>query len=190
MHSRPFKKERERLGLSQRELAGKAGIAYKTLQLLESGRHDPRWSTLTKIGRALGLPPARLASVLAGAPAQADDDSAQRVSEEILEQGEASWKIFLFEFVDAFYRNPGPDLIARAPDPRSSHRVQALLASTTEFLCGRRMPAPWWCAGVPPLPQPWFVAETENLKAAALVESPAQFRRRNIFVLGNFLERA
>jgi hypothetical protein len=29
----------------------------------------------------------------------------------------------------------------------------------------------------------------ESLKATALVESPAPFRKRNIFVLGNFLSR-
>lgn len=189
MNSRPFQRERECLGLSQRELARKAGVAYKTLQLLESGRHDPRWSTLTKIGSALGLPAARLAAALTGASARTDD-SVEQISEKILNQGEASWKIFLFEFADAFYLNPRRDLIIRAPDPRSSHKIQALLASTVEFLCGPRMPAPWWCVGVPPLPEPWFVSETESLKASALVESAAQFRRRNIFVLGNFLERA
>ena len=90
MNSRPFQRERERLGLSQRELARKAGVAYKTLQLLESGRHDPRWSTLTKIGSALGLPPASLVSALAGAPTRADD-SVEKISEKILNQGEASW---------------------------------------------------------------------------------------------------
>jgi hypothetical protein len=34
------------------------------------------------------------------------------------------------------------------------------------------------------------VAGRESLKAMALVESPVWFRRRNIFVLGNFLDRA
>jgi hypothetical protein len=34
------------------------------------------------------------------------------------------------------------------------------------------------------------VSGVENLKAMALVESPAWFRRRNVFVLGNFLNRA
>ncbi|NCO37375.1 MAG: hypothetical protein COZ06_23865 [Armatimonadetes bacterium CG_4_10_14_3_um_filter_66_18] len=43
---------------------------------------------------------------------------------------------------------------------------------------------------LPPLPEPWFVSGIENLKATALVESPTHFRKRRIFVLGNFLERA
>jgi hypothetical protein len=30
----------------------------------------------------------------------------------------------------------------------------------------------------------------ENLKASALVESPVHYRKRKIFVLANFLERA
>ena len=67
----------------------------------------------------------------------------------------------------------------------------ALLASTVEMLCAeRRMPVPWWCGGAGILPAPWFVSGVENLKALALVESPAHFRKRNIFVLANFLARA
>lgn len=182
--------ERERLGLSQRELAQKAGIAFRTLQLLEWGRHDPRWSTLVKTAGALDMTAQELALSLeprAGTP----PDTAADVSSRTLEQGESSWSLHLFEFVDGFRRNPRSNLIVQAPDFRSSHRLQALLSSTVEFLCVEQgIPVPWWCAGVPPLPEPWFISETESLKASALVESPAQFRQRNIFVLGNFLERA
>jgi hypothetical protein len=49
---------------------------------------------------------------------------------------------------------------------------------------------PDWSRGVAPLPRPWFVSGIENLKASALVESPVCFRRRNLFVLSNFLSRA
>lgn len=182
--------ERERRGLSQRELAQKAGIAFRTLQLLEWGRHDPRWSTLVKTAGALGMTAQELALGLEPR-AGASPDTAAGVSSRALEQGESSWSFHLFEFVDEFRRNPQPSLIVQAPDFRSSHRLQALLASAVEFLCAEQgIFVPWWCAGVPPLPEPWFISETESLKASALVEAPAQFRQRNIFVLGNFLERA
>ena len=39
------------------------------------------------------------------------------------------------------------------------------------------------------LDKPWFVSGFENLKSTALIESPLNFRKRNIFVLGNFLTR-
>ncbi|MBI4056462.1 MAG: helix-turn-helix transcriptional regulator [Elusimicrobia bacterium] len=190
MGMRVFRTKREECGFSQRELAARAGIAYKTLQLLESGHHDPRWSTLVKIAQALGQtghdPEQVLASFLG-----MGGNSAAEVATRILKEGTSSWKLWLFQFVDAFRSRPDYGLLAVAPDPQLSHPIQALLASTVEFLCQEyKLPIPWWCAGVPPLPRPWFVADVENLKASALTESAAQFRRRNIFVLGNFLDRA
>lgn len=181
---------RERQGLSQRELARKAGIAYKTLQLLESGRHDPRWSTLVRIASALGRR-AELQEAATSSLLGPTGDSISEISSRIVEEGEDSWRLWLFNFVDAFERRPDRRWVVEAPDPRVPHPVLALLASTVEFLCRKHgISVPWWCAGVPPLSRPWFVAGIENLKAAALAESPAQFRRRNIFVLSNFLERA
>ncbi len=63
--------------------------------------------------------------------------------------------------------------------------------STVETVCAEvSLPSPGWCCGVEALDSPWFVAGIENLKASALIESPVRFRKRNIFVLANFLDRA
>ncbi len=102
-----------------------------------------------------------------------------------------SWKLWLGEFVDEFRRQANLQLVAEPPPPELPAQLRSLLASVVEALCAERgLPAPGWCQHVPPLPVPWFVAGMESLKAMALVESPAQFRQRNIFVLGNFLSRA
>jgi transcriptional regulator with XRE-family HTH domain len=50
---------RKQAGLSQRALALQAGVAYKTVQLVEAG-HDTRWSTLQKLAKALRMSPATL----------------------------------------------------------------------------------------------------------------------------------
>ncbi|MBI4051102.1 MAG: helix-turn-helix transcriptional regulator [Elusimicrobia bacterium] len=181
---------REERGLSQRGLALKAGIAYKTLQLLESGRHDPRWSTLVKISRALGYTEPSIEKALSNYMG-IFENSVVEVAAKITQEGNSSWKLWLFEFVDVFRKSPEPRLVSKAPDPDTNHGIQAIMASAVEFLCDeKKLSRPWWCAGVPPLPKPWFVSGVENLKASALVESPTQFRQRNIFVLGNFLVRA
>lgn len=181
---------RERSGLSQRVFAKKAGIAYKTLQLLESGGHNPRWSTLAKIAVALKIRDREITGLL-GPAKRAEADTAHSASLNILTGGENSWKLWLFNFVDAFRKSPHYRLVASEPDPRTSQRVQALLAATVETLCAKkRITPPWWTRGIPPLGEPWFTAETENLKATALLESPAAFRQKNIFVLSNFLSRA
>lgn len=118
-------------------------------------------------------------------------DSIKDISARIKKEGNSSWKDWLFNFVDSFKRTPSKKFVEEPPLPGTSPKIHALMASTVEYLCSsKRIPAPVWCARVPPLPDPWFVAEAESLKASALAESPAQFRKRNIFVLGNFLKRA
>lgn len=183
------KTRREYQGLSQRMLARRAGISYKTLQLIEAGKHDPRWSTVAKVIKALGLPIERLNAGMEryyGLKASTIAELSQR----LLEDGE-DWRQWLMEFVDEFRKKPSTETVLQPPDARLSPRLTALLASTVEYMCSEgRIAPPAWCLAAPSLETPWFVSELESLKASALVESPAQFRRRSIFTLGNFLERA
>lgn len=174
--------------LSQRELAYESGVSFRTIQLLEWGRHDPRLSTLKKVARGLHLPKG-LDKCIARF-FELSSDSITAVSLNILNEGEGSWPGWLFNFVDAFWRKPDQELIRTAPDPGLSPKLAALSASTVEALCAEaKLATPDWCEAVPSLKQPWFVSEMESLKASALAESPACFRKRNIFVFGNFLER-
>ena len=165
-------------------------MSFRSLQMIEAGQTDPRLSSLVKIASALGTSAPVLQAGLDRLVSE-DPDSVVGISRRISADGDASWKLWLFEFVDAFRRSPCEELVADPPAAETSDRIRCLLASTVEALCAeRRRPAPWWCAGAGILPAPWFVAGVENLKALALVESPARFRRRNIFVLANFLARA
>ena len=105
-------------------------------------------------------------------------------------QTEIDWRYWLFELVDDFRRTHRPELLS-PPARELSPQLQALFAGVVESLATEAdLPIPAWCEQVKALPQPWFVAGIENLKASALVESPLPFRRRNIFVLANFLARA
>ncbi|MBI2082263.1 MAG: helix-turn-helix transcriptional regulator [Deltaproteobacteria bacterium] len=185
----PIVKAREEKGLSQRRLAALAGISFRTLQLLESGRHDPQISSLEKIATALGYSRhafGRFIESLFESP----PDSVVGISEHILEEGEGSWKSWLFSFVDAFRTKPKRGFVDLSPLPETPVSMKALLASTVETLCDEvGMTCPEWCQSVPPLAEPWFVSGMESLKAMALIESPVHFRKRNIFVLENFLKR-
>jgi transcriptional regulator with XRE-family HTH domain len=186
---RNLKEIRDQRGLSQRGLAGLAGVSFRTLQMIEAGETDPRLSSLSKVALALGIPAGTVESELARLFA-VDPDAVVSISRRICEDGEASWKLWLFDFVDAFRRTPDRKLFDAPPVAETSERVRCLLASTIEELCNEcGLRRPWWCAGVGPLERPWFVAGMENLKATALIESPPNFRRRNIFVLANFLSR-
>ena len=46
--------DRKAAGLTQQELADRAGIRQETLSRIESGKHTPTLKTLKKIDRALG----------------------------------------------------------------------------------------------------------------------------------------
>ncbi|MCP9947957.1 helix-turn-helix domain-containing protein [Actinomadura madurae] len=55
-----IRRERERAGLSQTELARRAGLAKSTLSQLESGTGNPSVETLWALGTALSVPFSRL----------------------------------------------------------------------------------------------------------------------------------
>lgn len=180
---------RESRGFSQRSLAQKAGVSFGCIQQLESSQHNWRKESMQRVGQALDLPKdgfnyfcERYLSLI--------PDSVEEVSVRIHLDGDGSWKIHLFNFVDRFRSERNFELIERPPIFELAEPICALIASTVEALCSElEITAPSWCRGIPALKHPWFVAGIENLKASALVESPTTFRKRNIFVLNNFLER-
>lgn len=181
---------RKERGLSQRELANRAGISFRGLQLLEQGAHNWRINTLGHVADALQLPALGL-DLMVRHFMSLPPDSLQEISIRMALDGFNSWKTHLFDFVDAFRATRHKGLLAEPPITELDHRLQALCASTVESLCHQaRVRVPDWCAGIPALSAPWFVSGFENLKASALIESPAWFRSRNLFVLGNFLDRA
>ncbi|MHC4972100.1 MAG: helix-turn-helix domain-containing protein [Planctomycetota bacterium] len=181
---------RHRRGYSQRELARIAGVSFRAIQLLETHHHDPRLSTVEKVCDALGLPPAGVRWAIDRYLAD-EADSAFHASVRMYLGGVESWMVHLFDFVDRFRADPAPSRVRTPPAHELDPRLAALLASTVDTLCDDQgWRAPDWTAAVGSLPQPWFVSGVENLKASALLESPVQFRRRNIFVLENFLARA
>lgn len=106
-----------------------------------------------------------------------------------IEQAREYWLIPFMEFVDDFRRDRDRSRIQQ-PFELTDERIDAMLASTIEYLCDElQVDPPDWVWEVPSCREPWFVSGIENLKAIAIVESPVYFRRRKIFVLENFLER-
>jgi transcriptional regulator with XRE-family HTH domain len=55
-----IQKARRARGWSQEELARRAGVTRPYLARLETGRQDPRVSTIVKLARALRVPVGRL----------------------------------------------------------------------------------------------------------------------------------
>ena len=118
-------------------------------------------------------------------------DSLAEAAERILADGNIP--IHMGEFLDRYY---GLDDAAHAAaleaaPPRLEQRWAALLGGVAEHLSrldGRPPPA-WSDALDLFLPRAWF-AMGGAMKSTLLAESPASFRRRQIFVSANALSRA
>jgi hypothetical protein len=104
----------------------------------------------------------------------------------------------LANFLDDFYAAPAATGLADAPEFLEPHfgelgQVEdAYLAATAEELARRfNLPMPQWTAGERrQLHRPWFASPLAALRAVLLLESPASFRARNLFVSENALSRA
>jgi hypothetical protein len=96
--------------------------------------------------------------------------------------------VYLMDFVQDFRREEDAHMISIF-EPTDA-KIDALLAATVESLClNSGVAIPKWVSDVEVLHEPYFVAGIESIKAITIVESPVPFRRRNIFVLSNFLTR-
>lgn len=51
---------RERCLMTQEELASKAGVSPTTIVQIEAGRVEPRFATIKKLAKALGVKPGEL----------------------------------------------------------------------------------------------------------------------------------
>jgi hypothetical protein len=107
--------------------------------------------------------------------------------------GGVNWDMWLFQFVDDFRRNPSllaiPDHLIRWPSPRDAALFHAVCSSLLDEVGVPQEKWPTWLSTTEWLPDPWFLSGMESLKATAILESPVWFRRNNIWVFDNFLNR-
>ena len=104
----------------------------------------------------------------------------------------------LANFLDEFYAAPNATALATQPvllAPTLGERGQvqdAYLAATAEELARAwGLPVPIWTDDdARKLHRPWFASPLAALRAVLLLESPAAFRARNLFVSENALTRA
>jgi len=106
-------------------------------------------------------------------------------------------EVCLGDFLDAFYLRPAIERMAELPSPLSSvvpngDMIDAFLAATAEYLARRyRLSIPLWvfepCRY---LKHPSFPTQSASFRVTLLLESPMEFRSRNLFVTANALSRA
>jgi hypothetical protein len=109
-----------------------------------------------------------------------------------------SFDLCLKNFLDDFYGKPTtealqPEPLRLAPkNPKFGEIEDAYLAATAEWLAWKfaLTPPAWAFDQTRALRRPWFASSLAGLRAVLLIESPAAFRSRNLFVSENALTRA
>lgn len=116
---------------------------------------------------------------------------------ELTAQGE-SFDFCLRNFLDGFYARPNAEALEAEPKrlaagiPELGVVEDAYLAATAEWLAWKfdLSPPRWVFHEARSLRRPWFASQLSALRALLLLESPAPFRSRNLFVSENALSRA
>ena len=173
--------ERTQLGMSTRDLARLAGVAYPTISRIENGHEQPRWSTLQKIFVVLGY-----------SFAPATDEREQPRLADLSEAwskdatgGEHPDWTRLRAFADRMTLQP--ELIARGifpePPPSRSVLMNVLLAAMAEKIADDAgITCPRWTRRRSGLQQPWSPAVRQSKRDAAASTAPIQFIRRGLMI--------
>jgi transcriptional regulator with XRE-family HTH domain len=176
-----IRSERTRLGLSTRDLARLAGVAYPTISRLENGHEQPRWSTLEKIFVVLGRT----------LVASGDGDEQPRLSDlsnawtvDSTGTHHPEW-VKLRGLADHLRRHPA--LVARAilPEPprSQSELIDVLLAAIAEKLADDHgITRPRWTRSRPPLAQSWSVPTRSSRRESDSLSIPPQFLERGLLI--------
>ena len=109
-----------------------------------------------------------------------------------------SFDFCLKNFIDGFQSAPAESALLPEPVrladklPQLGAVEDAYLAATAEWLAWKfhLRPPRWAFDETRSLRRPWFASELDSLRAVLLLESPAPFRSRNLFVSENALNRA
>ncbi|MGH2903659.1 MAG: helix-turn-helix domain-containing protein [Solirubrobacteraceae bacterium] len=185
---------RNAAGITQLELAARAGTAQPAVAVYESGGKTPNLTTLRRLLDACEHDIEVLARprMRRGAASLAE---LARTIEGDLEQGHEQDALrLLFGFADDFRGSSRPGRIALlrdAPPGTGDARFDAALAGVAEFFASEgAISAPAWVDEPGRFVEPWwFVASLPAFHAYTLARTPAVFARHGVFIAREVFDR-
>lgn len=179
---------RQEAGLSVRDLAARAKVAYSTVTRIEQGRMDPTIGMLTRLLQAAGRG-LEVSTPESEAPQLADLVDAWHTDRS--GQDRPDWTR-LRAFLDALALRPelaGPATL-RMPAPSGSEFMDNLLAGMAEKVSDDLgLPRPAWARKIHPLECPWVSPGTPRMQAEATTATPEQLSSRGITMRAESLWR-
>jgi transcriptional regulator with XRE-family HTH domain len=186
---------RRAAGITQFELASRAGTTQPAVAAYESGAKTPNLATLERLLNGADHDVELLAHPRMRRGAASLAELARTIKAD-LEQGEEQDALrLLFGFADDFRGSSRAGQIAllqAAPAPTGDPRFDAALAGVAElFAAEAAIPAPAWVNDPTRFVEPWwFVASRTAFHAYTLANTPALLARHGVFMAREVFDRA
>jgi transcriptional regulator with XRE-family HTH domain len=185
---------RQAAGITQVELADRAGTAQPAVAAYESGVKTPNLKTLERLLGACEHDVEVLARPRMRRGAASLAELAQTIEEDLDHSHEQDALRLLFGFADDFRGSSRPGRIALlrdAPPGTGDVRFDAALAGVAEFFASEgAISAPAWVNEPGRFVEPWwFVATLPAFHAYTLANTPAVFARHGVFIAREVFDR-
>jgi transcriptional regulator with XRE-family HTH domain len=193
--SRMIRDARGAAGITQLELANRAGTAQPAVAAYESGGRTPNLATLERLLNACEYDVEVLARPRVRRGAASLAELAQTIEDDLKDGRERDGLRLLFGFADDFRGSSRPGKIALLrdePPGTGDARFDAALAGVAElFAAEAAIVPPAWVNDPERFVEPWwFVASRPAFHAYTLARTPAVFARHGVFIAPEVFDRA
>ncbi len=185
---------RQAAGITQQELATRAGTAQPAVAAYESGARAPNLGTLQRLLGACEYDVELRARPRMRRGAASLAELGQTIKEELERGDEQDALRLLFGFADDFRGSSRPGrlaLLRDEPPPTGDTRFDAALAGVAElFAIEGALVAPTWVNGRGRFVEPWwFVTSRQEFHAYVLANTPAVLARHGVFMAREVFDR-
>jgi transcriptional regulator with XRE-family HTH domain len=186
---------RQAAGITQLELASRAGTAQPAVAAYESGARTPNLATLRRLLGACEYDVELLARPRVRRGAASLAELGQTITEDLARDHEQDAIRLLFGFADDFRgssRAGRISLLRDEPVATGDARFDAALAGVAELFAAESvLAAPPWVNGAGRFVEPWwFVASRPEFHAYTLAHTPAVVARHGVFIAREVFDRA
>lgn len=190
-----IKHARQDAGITQLQMADRAGTTQPAVAAYESGARTPTLATLKRLLDACEHNLEVAASPRTRRGAASLGQLSPVIAGDLAQDRERDALRLLFGFADDFRGSSRPgkiSLLHEEPPTTGDARFDAALAGTAEFFAREgNIPAPLWVDEPSRFVEPWWFATSKPaFEAYTLAHTPAVFARHGVFIAREVFDRA